>query len=158
MSLFSRNLLIALTLIPASLFPAVTTQGQTKSDTRLSMIDVVQRLESDGYGPFTELSLDNGNWEIEVRKQAESLELIVDPASGRVISEHRDDSEIAPPGNSMKLSQLLKTVAQDETYQRFEEVSFERRYWELEVFKDGRKWELHVDPVTARIVAERADD
>lgn len=158
MNLFPRYMLAALALVPAGIWSTVTADGQPRSGKFLSMIEVVQRLEADGYGSFTELSLDDGNWEVELRKQGESLELIVDPVTGRVISEHRDDPEMAPPGNAMKLSKLLKAVAQDGTYQHFEEASFERRYWEIEVFRDGRKRELHVDPVTARIVAERADD
>ena len=122
------------------------------------MIEIVQRLEKDGYGPFAELSMDDGNWEVEARKRDAPLELTVDPISGDVLSEHRDDAEQTPPVGSMRLSKLLETVSENGGYQEFDEVSFERRYWEVEVLKDGQKHELHVDPLTATVIADRLDD
>ncbi|MEZ6080546.1 MAG: hypothetical protein R3C56_34205 [Pirellulaceae bacterium] len=62
------------------------------------------------------------------------------------MSEHRDDAEQTPPVGSMRLSKLLETVSENGGYQEFDEVSFERRYWEVEVLGDGQKHELHVDP------------
>lgn len=147
--------LVAAALIPVGITSAV---GQTTNTKSLTMIEIVQQLERDGYGPFSELSLDDGNWEIEVRKQGESVELTVDPISGKVLSEHRDDADQTPGKDAMALSKLLQTVSNNGGYKNFDEVSFERRYWEIEVYKDGQKRELHVDPTTAKVVADRIDD
>ena len=152
------NSLVAAALIPVGIYSAADVTGQAPSNQALSMVEVVQRLEKDGYGPFTELSMDDGNWEVETRKQGESVELTVDPTSGKVLAEHRDDPETAPPAGAMLLSQLLQTVLDNGGYKNFDEVSFERRYWEIEVYKDGRKRELHVDPTTAKVIADRVDD
>lgn len=70
----------------------------------------------------------------------------------------RDNPETAPPVDAMTLSKLLQTVLDNGSYQNFDEVSFERRYWEIEVYKNGQKRELHVDPITAKIIADRIDD
>ncbi len=147
--------LVAASLIPVGITFAV---AQTTNSKTLSLIEIVQQLEKDGYGPFSELSRDDGNWEIEVRKQNESVELTVDPISGKVLSEHRDDTEQTPGKDAMALSKLLQSVSNSGNYQDFEEVSFERRYWEIEVYKDGQKHELHVDPLTAKVIASRIDD
>ncbi len=150
--------LAALAMLPVGLTSIVTADGLAGASEALSMIEIVQRLEKVGYGPFTELSMDDGRWEVEARKQDTSLELAVDPISGDILSEHRDDAEQAPPANSMRLSKLLQTVSENGSYQQFEEVSFERRYWEIELYKDGQKHELHVDPITAKVLADRVDD
>lgn len=150
--------LAAAALIPVGVTSLVGSGGPATDSRALSIIEIVQRLEEGGYGPFTELSMDDGNWEVEARKQDTSLELTVDPISGDVLSEHRDDAEQAPPAGSMHLSKLLQTVSESGSYQQFDEVSFERRYWEIEVYKDGQKRELHVDPMTGKVIADRLDD
>lgn len=152
------NSLIAAAMIPIAIAYAVDADGQSPRREEVSLITIVKKLEMAGYGPFTELSIDDGNWEIEVRKQNESVELLVDPVNGEILSEHRDDSETAPPASAMPLSKLLQSLADNAGYKEFDDVSFERRYWEIEAFKDGQKMELLVDPRTARIVSERFDD
>jgi uncharacterized membrane protein YkoI len=136
----------------------IDANGQSPNRSSLQIIEVVQRLEQAGYGPFTELSMDDGNWEVECRKQGESLELTVDAVSGKVLSEHRDDAEPTPTADAMALSKLLQTIHDQKNYERFIEVSFERRYWEVEVYTKGQKYELLVDPITAKVITERTDD
>jgi hypothetical protein len=75
------------------------------------MTAVVERLEKDGYSPFTELSMDDGAWEIEVYKDEVPYELTVDPDSGKILSEHRDDSEARPPQDAKPLSEILQLLA-----------------------------------------------
>ena len=137
---------------------ALTQIGYAIGDQPLPLVEVVARLESDGYGPFTEVSMDDGLWEVEARKQQESVEVKVDPSTGKIVSEHRDDPETTPPPGSLKLSKLLRTISEISDYKIFEEVSFERRYWEIELTHNGQQRELHVDPRTAKIIADRVDD
>ena len=151
-------LLAGAAIIATAVTTVVDAAGQSPAGESLSMIEIVQRLEKDGFGPFTELDMDAGKWEVEARKQDQPLELTVDPVSGNVLSEHRDDAEQAPPASAMVLSKLLQAVSDVGGYQNFDEVSFERRYWEIEVFKDGQKHELHVDPMTAKVITDRIDD
>ncbi|MFG0265247.1 MAG: PepSY domain-containing protein [Rhodopirellula sp. JB055] len=150
--------LIASTILPLGLTGPQIVSGQTAGGTRLSLVKMVQSLEQDGYGPFTEVSMDDGNWEVETQKGNESVELMVDPSSGKVLSEHHDDPDTPPPADAMPLSKLLQTVMENSHTQDIDEVSFERRYWEIEGVRNGQKRELHVDPITAKIIADRIDD
>ncbi|KLU07515.1 hypothetical protein RISK_000593 [Rhodopirellula islandica] len=158
MKLLLLSSLVATMLVPLGLTTTNVVNGQFAGSTRLSVIEIVQNLEKDGYGPFTELSRDDGNWEVETHKGNESVELMVDPYSGKVLSEHHDDPDTPPPAGAMPLSKLLKTVRKNSNTQPIHEVSFERRYWEIEAFRNGQKRELHVDPITAKIIADRIDD
>lgn len=150
--------LAAVTLLPVAFTAAGLSSGQAADGKPLSIIEVAERLENAGYGPFTELSMDDGLWEVEARKQNESLEVKVDPLTGNIVSEYRDDPEVTPPTGSMPLPELLRTVQANSVYKHFDEVSFERRYWEIELHHKGLQRELHVDPMTGRIISDRLDD
>lgn len=142
----------------AALLPVSHVIGQTATSENKSIVEIVQGLESEGYGPFSEVSMDHRNWEVEVYKDNVSYELTVDAASGKVLAEHRDDPDTRPPQNAMPLSKVLQKIVDDTGYSDIDDVSFERRYWEVEVYRDGQQHELHVDPVTAKVVSDRLDD
>ncbi|QDT02402.1 hypothetical protein K227x_07780 [Rubripirellula lacrimiformis] len=78
----------AAALIPVGITSAI---GRSTSDKPISMIQIVQQLETNGYGPFSELSMDDGNWEIEVYKDGQKRELHVDPRTAKVIADRMDD-------------------------------------------------------------------
>ncbi|MCC6492995.1 MAG: PepSY domain-containing protein [Pirellulales bacterium] len=124
---------------------------------RLAMGEVAHLLEKDGYGPLVEISFDDGAWEVETYHGDDSLELSVDPRTGEVISEHRDDAQRRPPQGSLRLSQVIRAL-EKAGYSNLSEASFERRYWEVEADRDGDQRELHVDPKSADVISDRADD
>lgn len=138
--------------------PAAFTVAQSKAGAPRPLIEIVEQLEADGYRPFTEIDKEHGNWEIEVYQAGAAYELTVDSATGRVLTKHRDDPNTQPPKDSMPLSKVLKSLADGANYKQVEQVDFERRYWEIEVTKDGQQRELLVDPMTARILEDRLDD
>lgn len=142
----------------AALLPIGHVIGQTATSETKSIVEIVKGLEAEGYGPFSEVSMDHRNWEVEAYKDDVSYELTVDAVSGKVLSEHRDDPDTQPPANSLPLSKVLQKVIDDTSYSDIDDVSFERRYWEIEVYKDSQQHELHVDPVTAKVVSDRLDD
>jgi uncharacterized membrane protein YkoI len=123
----------------------------------LPITAVVERLEKDGYSPFTELSMDDGAWEVEVYKDDVPYELTVDPGSGKILSEHRDDSEPRPPQDAKPLSEILQLLVKA-GYDDVDDASFERRYWEFEVYRQDGEHEIHVDPTTGEVVSDRIDD
>ncbi len=151
---------LVLCVVPSllALLPLGLTAAPASDGVPLPLIKIVAQLETDGYQPFSEISLDDGNWEVEVRKGDVAYELTVDRMSGKILSQHRDDPDDVPPKDALPLSQVLQTLADKAGYSEIDEVSFERRYWEIEVFKNGQKRELHVDPLTAKIIADRLDD
>lgn len=141
-----------------ALTPLALAVNDSDSKPPLRLIEIVRKLEQQGYGPIHEISRERGNWEVEVMKGKDSYESMVDAKTGEVLSQHSDDPERQPPQGSLPLSELLEKVAKDSGYTDVEEVSFERRYWEIEVRKEGVERELHVDPITAKIISDRIDD
>lgn len=121
------------------------------------IVDIVDQLEEAGYGPFIEISFDDGYWEVEVYKGDTPYELAVDGRTGKVRSEYRDDAEPRPPRDALPLSKILRKVAQA-GFTNIHEVSFERRYWEIESFRDDGKHEILVHPVTGEVINDRLDD
>ncbi len=135
---------------------ALVFADQPSADSK-PIVEIVEQLEQQGYGPFTEVSFDDGYWEVEAYKQEAPYELAVDARSGRILSEHRDDAEPRPPRDSQPLSRLLRTL-NTAGYHAISEVSFERRYWEVESLRADGKHEIHVDPKTGEVINDRRDD
>jgi hypothetical protein len=151
------NLAKPLLLAAITIAPATAPSDGDKPQGAKSMLQIVTTLEEQGYTPFVEVSFDDGRWEVEAYKGNASVELTVDPTTGEILGVHRDEAERRPPKGSLSLSELLQRLEKNRRL-GFEEASFERRYWEIEIHRDGAKYELYVDPETAEIVSERVDD
>jgi hypothetical protein len=68
--------------------PALADEKPPAGAMALSVI--LTQLEQKGYTPITDVSLDNGRWEVEAFKGAEKRDLEVDPNSGEVLSDKPD--------------------------------------------------------------------
>jgi hypothetical protein len=90
-----------------------------------SLLEIVTALE-ETYDPIVEASFDDGAWEVEAFKGDTAYELAVDPRSGSVVSEFRDFGEAKPPAGSLRLSEIISTLAQA-GYSGISEISFERQ-------------------------------
>ncbi|MCX2781849.1 PepSY domain-containing protein [Microbulbifer thermotolerans] len=55
------------------------------------LVEIIQKLEAEGYSPITEISMDNGVWEVEAYKGNEARELKVNPLTGQIVSDRKDD-------------------------------------------------------------------
>lgn len=55
------------------------------------LLEIIQSLEAHGYKPITEISIDDGVWEVEAYKNDEERELRVNPLTGEIISDRKDD-------------------------------------------------------------------
>jgi len=147
-----------LMLAAVALAPAAALSADAKPDAAVQpIVKIVRMLEKEGYGPIVDVSMDDGVWEVEAYKDDASLELAIDPETGKILSEHRDDADARPPKDSLKLSELLRKL-EKAGHGNVEDVSFERRYWEVETHQDGAQHELHVDPKTAKVISDRLDD
>lgn len=121
------------------------------------IVEIVEQLEAQGYGPFVEISFDDGHWDVEVCKENLQYELAVDARTGKVFAEHRDDADPRPPKDALKLSRILRKLS-NSGYANFKDVSFERRAWEIECVRKDTKREIHVDPATGQVISDRLDD
>lgn len=52
---------------------------------------IVRNLEEQGFSPIVEIEFDDNLWEVEAYKEGDKRELKVDPVSGRIISDQKDD-------------------------------------------------------------------
>ena len=52
---------------------------------------IVRTLEEQGFSPIVEIEFDDNLWEVEAYKEGDKRELKVDPISGRIISDKKDD-------------------------------------------------------------------
>lgn len=119
--------------------------------------EIVAQMEKAGYAPIIEVSFDDGYWEVEALKEGQAVEAMVDPKTGEVVSEHRDEAEPAPPAKSLALSEVIASLTKAD-YTDIDEVSFEGASWEVEAWRNGVKRELRVDPLTAEVISDRSDD
>ena len=53
--------------------------------------ELAKMIEEQGYSPITEISFDRGQLEVEAYKGTNKRELKVDPKSGKILSDRRDD-------------------------------------------------------------------
>ena len=53
--------------------------------------EIAKSLEGKGYSPITEISIDDGVWEVEAYKEGQERELKVNPVNGDIISDRLDD-------------------------------------------------------------------
>ena len=151
------KLTISAVLVALVAVSSAAALAQSAKPTGKTLLEIVAKLEQDGYDPITDVSLDRGQWEIEAHKFGTPLELRVDPASGAIVSEHQDDGDPVPPAGAKKLSEIVRGVVAA-GYTGIEEISFEGRSWEVEAVRNGTRRELRVDPTTGSIVSDRVDD
>jgi len=121
-----------------------------------SAFDVVNLLEEQGYGPFHEVSFDDGVWEVKVQKQDQWFELRLDPNSGKILAEQREDLKRTAP-EAAPLSKILHSLEQA-GFAQITDASYDRTDWEVDAFRAGVKHELHVNPASGEIVSDRLDD
>lgn len=59
--------------------------------------------------------------------------------------------EELPPPNARPLSTIIKSL-EDQGFKVIEEVAFEGGAWEVEVHQGGKEIELHIDPMSGKIL------
>lgn len=61
-----------------------------------------------------------------------------------------------PPEGSKPLSEIVLKLEQA-GYGPFEEIEFDDGRWEIDVYRNGEKRELHVDPKTGEVTKDKKD-
>lgn len=65
--------------------------GERPPEGSKPLVEIIQALEAQGYKPITEISMDDGVWEVEAYKNDEERELRVNPLTGEILSDRRDN-------------------------------------------------------------------
>jgi uncharacterized membrane protein YkoI len=121
------------------------------------LLKVLEILDDKGYGPVTEISFDDGVWEAEAYKGDAAFEVSVDPSNGEIVSEHRDDGDPKPPTGTLPLAKVIAAL-EKAGYADLNDISFERKSWEVEATRENQKRELRVDAKDGRVISDRVDD
>ena len=111
--------------------------------------EIIRSIEDQRLGVITEADLDHGRWEVEVHKDGRKTTLYVDPKTGAVDrrKERADAHEVLPPEDAKPLSELIKSV-EDQQLGPVTEADYDDGFWEVEVRKGGTKTKLDIDPKT----------
>ncbi len=85
----------ALAMLLAAVAPASLASSIADADERPSMVvkplvEIITMLEAEGYSPITEISMENGIWEVEAYKDNVERELRVNPLTGQILSERNE--------------------------------------------------------------------
>ncbi|MEC8525242.1 MAG: PepSY domain-containing protein [Pseudomonadota bacterium] len=84
---------IAMFAVPMMFSALVVSQAQADErppEGSKSLAEIAQIIESKGYTPITEISMDDGVWEVEAYLNNVERELRVNPMTGEVLSDRRD--------------------------------------------------------------------
>jgi hypothetical protein len=109
------------------------------------------------YTPIVEVSFDDGAWEVEAYKDQAAFELLVNPKTGEVVSEHPDDGDPKPPADALLLSKIIEGL-EKAGYSDLNDLSFERQSWEAEATHENERRELRVDPISGMVMSDRRDN
>ncbi|NLG77401.1 MAG: PepSY domain-containing protein [Xanthomonadaceae bacterium] len=88
-----KKVLTAIALLGlAASAPALYAQAQNAASAELDAKQIIAKLESAGYTRIEDVEKDDGVWEVEATNSAgQRVELKVDPVTGAVLYEERDD-------------------------------------------------------------------
>jgi uncharacterized membrane protein YkoI len=118
--------------------------------------EVVAELEKLGY-VVVEASIDDGQWEIEAKKDNAGYELVVDPATAKVVRSHHETIEWVPAEGEMQLSAVLKNLDKS-LYTSILSAEYHPGRWEIEVLRGHVERELEIDAKTGNVLFDRVDD
>lgn len=80
-----------LTLVVSSAFTVSQVfAGERPPADAKPLVEIIQSLEAQGYLPITEISMDDGVWEVEAYKDNVERELRVNPVTGEILSDRKD--------------------------------------------------------------------
>lgn len=117
---------------------------------------VLKSLTDAGYDDVTEVSFDDGLWEVEALRRGESLGLRIHPDSGKVLREYSDEPH---PELSSKLQPLSSIIRRLEKagFTPIKKVEYESGVWEVEALHGRDLRELIVD-TDGKIIRNRRED
>ena len=147
--------LLALILLVA-VVSSVALASPTKNSTALPLSEILGKLDAK-YVAVSEVSFDDGVWEIEAERDQQSVEVRIGPASGAFLSERPDGPHLAPPPDALPLTKVVRQL-EETGYGLIREIDLKGAVWDVETSRNGSPRELTVDVRTGKVLADRADD
>jgi hypothetical protein len=140
-----------------ALWCAVAAADTPPPASRVPLATILQNVERHGYQAVTEISFDDGEWEVEAMEGTKPVGLRIVPATGEIRSVHADEPHPAIPAKALPIADLLKSL-ETAGYTAITKFELEPSGWEVDCLKTGMPRELVVDPMTAKVLSDRADD
>ena len=119
--------------------------------------EVLVTLDKGGLRSVTEVSFDDGVWEVEGIRDGRPVELHIDPLTCKIINERADEAHPVIPGEGKSLIEICKAV-EDAGYSPVTEAEYEPTGWEIETLHNGAARQLVVDGRTGKILSDQPDD
>ena len=113
--------------------------------------------EKGGYRDVTEVSVDDGEWEVEALREGQPVGLRIVPGTGEIRSVHADEPHPALPREALPLPEILKKL-DTAGYGQVSKLELEPTGWEVECWKGGTERDLLVDLRTGQVLSDRVDD
>lgn len=113
---------------------------------------VIQALNSAGYTAVRDVELDDGLWEVEVRRDnGEWHDIHIDPASGTILDKHAGDRLL----DAAEIRQKLELAG----YTRIHDLDRDEAVWDVDATDpDGASVELRVNGFTGAVLATDPED
>lgn len=150
------NRIFIAALAAALLGSAVYVHGDTPPRSGMGIPALLDSVAKAGYDSITEISFDDGEWEVEALKDGTPVELHVDPDSGRILSERSDGPHPRLSADQKSLADIAKALEQA-GYGPISTIDFETTGWQAEA-RRGAQWrELTLD-LSGKVVADHPED
>lgn len=149
-SLMTIGMLLALVAAP------LVASGDTPPNSSKSLSSILEGVLDSGYTDVTEISFDDGRWEIECLKGRKSVGLAVNPQSGKIVTEYADEPHPKLPAKSKSLLNIIHRLEKS-GYTPIKKAEFEVNGWEVEAMHDSTWRELTLD-TDGEILTDRLDD
>jgi uncharacterized membrane protein YkoI len=151
MNMFHTGLVLAAAMTSIGLGADVPPQAAKP------LSEVLIALESGGLKSVTEISFDDGSWEVEGLRDGKPVELHVDPLTSKILSERADEMHPGFPSDGKSLPEICKQI-EAAGYGPITDIDLEPAGWEIETMRNGAQRQLVVDLRTGKILSDQADD
>jgi hypothetical protein len=149
-----RYWMMALVLSPLAASVAWSDEIPPRSAMPLSA--VLKSLTKAGYEAVTEVSFDDGLWEVEVLQRGEPLGLRVHPDTAQVLRKYPDEPHPRLSAEQPSLAFIARRL-EKAGYTPIKKAEFESGTWEVEALRGRDLRELIVD-ANGKIIRDQRED
>ena len=151
----SRSFMPILAVVALITGPAMAVEPALGAKLGSSAAEISAALAADGY-KLTKYEREDSRIEVTAVKDQRRVKVYVDPTSGKVVKTAWQAGGARRARAGADADHIRATLEA----QGYEIVKFEREPGEIEVYalRDGRRWELKIDPGSGRVLRAEEED